>query len=257
MAIITLCCALLCSCSVSRRAADGSAAPVIGVSAAGQGQSKVGQAYIDAVVAAGGIPLIIPILTDSTAVAALLDKVDGVLLIGGEDIDPSFYGEDALPEMGEINAPRDTFDLMLCRMTRRAHKPLLAVCRGVQVLNVAFGGSLWQDIPSQIPSSEVCHKAPEGQTAFHDIDVAAGSVLASLIGAGTVKVNSFHHQAAKSIAKGFEVSAVAPDGVVEGMERFKGGDRILGVQFHPEKMFAEGDHSVQAVFEWLIKESQK
>ena len=253
IAIIALLGVLLIDCSAPRR----SVAPVIGVSAGGVGQSRVGQAYIDAVCAAGGVPVIIPILTDSLALAAILDKVDGVVMIGGEDVDPAFYGEAALPEMGEINAPRDTFDLMLARMTARSHKPLLGICRGMQLINVAFGGTLWQDIPSQVPLSQIRHKVGEDESPFHDIFVQADSRLARLTAAGGSRVNSYHHQAVKDVAKGFVVTATSPDGLPEAMERFSGGDRIIAVQFHPEKMYAAGDMRFQPLFEWLVKESRK
>ena len=255
-AVIVLC-VLLCGCSAPRRAATRRAAPVIGISAAGAGESRVGQNYIDAVCLSGGIPLIIPVLTDSLAVSALLDKVDGVLMIGGEDIDPSFYGEGALPALGEVNAPRDTFDLMLARMARRSRKPILGICRGLQVLNVAFGGTLWQDIPSQLPLSQVRHKAVDGETPYHKITVREGSALARLTGAGEARVNSFHHQSVKDVAPGFTVTATAADGVIEAMERFASGDRILAVQFHPEKMSAAGEMRYQPLFEWLVQESRK
>ena len=248
--------AVLCGCSAARQA-QSAPAPLIGISAAGTDASRVGQAYIDAVCAAGGVPVIIPIMTDSLAVAAVLEKVDGVLMIGGEDIDPDFYAETALPEMGEINARRDTFDLMLARMTVRCRKPLLGICRGLQAINVAFGGSLWQDIPSQILDSNICHRGNGSEKPVHDISVNEGSRLAAVTAPGIASVNSYHHQAAKDVAKGFVVTATSADGVVEAMERFEGGDRVLCVQFHPEKMLAEGDCRFLPIFEWLVAESRK
>ena len=248
--------AVLCGCSAARHA-QRATAPLIGISAAGTDASRVAQAYIDAVVVAGGVPVIIPIMTDSLAVAAILDKVDGVVMIGGEDIDPDFYGETALPEMGEINARRDTFDLMLARMTVRTRKPLLGICRGLQVINVAFGGSLWQDIPSQIPASTIRHKVNGSERPVHDIYVKKGSRLAELTAPGLTSVNSYHHQAAKDVAIGFEVTATSADGLVEAMERFSGRDRVLCVQFHPEKMYAEGDCRFLPLFDWLVAESSK
>ena len=247
---------MMCGCSATGKV-QGGRAPLIGISAAGTESSRVGKTYVDAVCAAGGVPVIIPILTDSLALTAILDKVDGVVMIGGEDIDPDFYGEAALPEMGEINAPRDTFDLMLARMTVRNHKPLLGICRGHQAINVAFGGTLWQDIPSQIPTSQIRHSVKEDENPFHDIFIVEGSELAKLTSAGFSRVNSYHHQAAKAVAPGFTVTATAPDGVVEAMERITDGDRIIGVQFHPEKMYAAGDSRFLPLFSWLIAESRK
>ena len=253
IAVIAIVCSLLCGCSVAKH----TKAPVIGISAAGVGQSRVGQDYIDAVCAAGGVPVIIPVLTDSLALAAILDKVDGVVMIGGEDVDPAFYGEAPLPEMGEINAPRDTFDLMLARMTARSHKPLLGICRGIQAINVAFGGTLWQDIPSQIPLSQIQHRSKNDENPFHDAYIKDGSKLAELTESGFTRINTYHHQAVKDVADGFVVTATAPDAVVEAMECFRNGYRIIGVQFHPEKMYATGDTRYQPLFEWLVAESRK
>ena len=254
--ISIMCCALLSGCGAAKHPAIKSA-PVIGVSAGGVGQSRVVDAYIDAVEAAGGIPVIIPIMTDKAALSAILDKVDGILMTGGEDIDPHFFGEEPIPELGEVNAPRDTFDVLLCQMTVAAKKPMLAICRGMQVLNVAFGGTLWQDIPSQLTASSVYHKAPEGETALHPIEVASGSVLAKILPPEAYETNSFHHQAVKDVAEGFVVNAVAADGVIEGIERFASGDRILAVQFHPEKSLAAGNRCFLPLFGWLVAESQK
>ena len=256
VALILISFALLGGCSALRYT-QGAQVPVIGISAAGVGQSRVGQDYIDAVCAAGGIPVIIPVMTDSLAIAAILDKVDGVLMIGGEDINPSFYAEEAIPQMGEINARRDTFDLMLARMTVRERKPLLGVCRGLQAINVAFGGSLWQDIPSQIQASQIRHKVDDESMPVHEIDIKDGSRLAALTAAGSTTVNTYHHQAAKDVAPGFVVSAVAPDGVIEAIEQISEERRILAVQFHPEKMFAAGDVRFLPVFVWLVEESRK
>ena len=250
-----MCCAMVAGCGAAKRT-TASSAPIIGVSAGGVGQSRVVDAYIDAVAEAGGVPVIIPIMTDRASLAAVLDKVDGVLVTGGEDIDPNFFGEEPIPELGEVNAPRDTFDVLLCQMTIEAKKPMLAICRGMQVLNVAFGGTLWQDIPSQKPSS-VCHRAQDGETAIHMIDVKAGTVLDRILPQEAHNTNSFHHQAVKDMAGGFVLNAVAEDGIIEGMERFDGGDRVLAVQFHPEKSLSAGDKSFLPLFRWLVDESKK
>lgn len=247
---------MMCGCCASRQA-HSNRAPIIGISAGGVGQSRVSHDYIDAVCAAGGIPVIIPILTDSLALAAILDKVDGVVMTGGEDVAPGFYGELPLPELGDVNAPRDTFDLLLTRMSAREGKPILGICRGVQVINVAFGGTLWQDIPSQIPESTIQHRSKNDEDPFHDVFIRKESRLATLTESGTTRINTFHHQAVKDVADGFVVTAMAPDSVVEAIECFEMGYRIIGVQFHPEKLFADGDTRFQPLFEWLVKESRK
>ena len=256
IAVAFFCCAIVCGCSVTGKVRS-SRAPIIGISAAGTESSYVGKAYIDAVSAAGGVPVIIPIITDSLALSAILNNVDGVLMTGGEDIDPDFYGETALPQMGDINATRDTFDLMLARMTVARHKPLMGICRGHQAINVAFGGSLWQDIPSQIPASQICHRTYNDINPFHDIYIQDKSLLSRITTSGLTRVNTFHHQAVKDIADSFSVTATAPDGVVEAIECICGGERIIGVQFHPEKMHQEGDDRFLPLFEWLVEESRK
>ena len=256
LAVIAVICALLFSCSVPRRTAQ-KAAPVIGITAGGVGQSRVGQAYIDAICAAGGVPLILPIITDAATISDMLSRVDGVLMIGGEDINPSYYGEAPIPGLGEVNASRDTYEDILIHLCFGAGLPLLGICRGEQVINVILGGTLWQDIPAQVPESEVCHKAPEGETAMHRISIAEGTVLASLVGAGEFKVDSFHHQAIKAVAPGFRVSAFSEDGLVEAIERVDDVARIVAVQFHPEKMLAAGDTTFLPLFNWLVAESQK
>ena len=256
IAVIAVICALLFGCSAPRRAAH-KAAPVIGITAGGVGQSRVGQAYIDAVCAAGGVPVILPIITDAAAISDMLRRVDGVLMIGGEDIDPKYYGEAPIPELGEVNAPRDTYEDILIHLCFEAGLPLLGICRGEQVINVILGGTLWQDIPSQVPQSKVCHKAPEGEAAMHKVTVAEGSVLASMVGSGDFNVNSFHHQAVKDVAPGFKVTAVSEDGLVEAIERVDDVTRIVAVQFHPEKMLADGDTTFLPLFKWLVAESQK
>ncbi|MBQ7253237.1 MAG: gamma-glutamyl-gamma-aminobutyrate hydrolase family protein [Bacteroidales bacterium] len=256
LSVILLIVFTMCGCSAPRQA-HGSRAPLIGISAAGGDVSRVDKAYIEAVCAAGGVPVIIPIITDSLALVTILDKVDGVVMTGGEDIDPGFYGECPLPGIGTINARRDTFDLMLARMTARSRKPILGICRGIQVINVAFGGSLWQDIPSQIPQSPVQHRSKNDENPFHNVYIKEGSRLAALTQTGSTRINTFHHQAVKDVAEGFMVTAMAPDSVVEAIECFEMGYRIIGIQFHPEKMYATGDLRFQPLFEWLVKESRK
>ena len=247
---------MVAGCGAAKRTADTSA-PIIGVSAGGVGQSRVVDAYIDAVKKAGGVPVIIPIITDRATLAAVLDKVDGVMVTGGEDIDPHYFGEEPIPELGEVNAPRDVFDLLLCQMAYEAKKPILAICRGMQVMNVAFGGSLWQDIPSQLPGSALVHRGDDGETPTHKLVFAPASHIELIVGEGVHKVNSFHHQAVKQVAAGFTVTSKTEDGIIESFERFDKGDRIIGVQFHPEKMLAEGDKSFLPLFKWLVDESKK
>ena len=161
-----------------------------------------------------------------------LDGCDGVLLTGGADVDPGEYGEAQHPTV-ELDLARDDYELALTKLAIARDLPLLAICRGVQVLNVAAGGTLIQDLPSQSPS-HVQHSITEPTSAIaHDVTIAPGTCLSMLLGKPAMAVNSRHHQAVKEAAKGFVVSAVSPDGVVEAIER-PASKFCVGVQWHPE-----------------------
>ncbi|MEW5865692.1 MAG: gamma-glutamyl-gamma-aminobutyrate hydrolase family protein [Bacillota bacterium] len=190
--------------------------------------------YVHAVGAAGGDPVILP-PSDAQAASNLANTLDGILLSGGVDIDPRHFGEDPHPRLGSIDPERDDFELALVRAALQVGTPLLAICRGIQVLNVAAGGTLFQDIPSQM-SGAIKHRqdAPRHH-ASHRVTVERHSKLAGMVGAGEVLVNSFHHQAVRDLAPGFIVSARATDGVIEGIESTH-DLFVVGVQWHPESM---------------------
>ena len=191
----------------------------------------VGSEYAAAVYAAGAIPYVLPATTNAASIPALLDRVDMVLFCGGEDVAPSRYGETNHAKLGEVNLRRDAWEFALSDEAIRRRLPLLGVCRGCQFLNIRFGGTLWQDLPSEKAGAKV-HRIPN--EGLHGISVEADTFLAKLAGA-TSSVNSRHHQAVKNLARGFRISAVSPDGVVEAIE---GVDYpALGVQFHPETLF--------------------
>lgn len=232
------------------------AQPLIGISSTAKPNcASAPIAYIKAVRAAGGVPLVIPITSDSLQLSAVLDRIDGLVLTGGEDINPANYGQKAHHNLGELAPKRDTFDLLLIKMATRRNVPILGVCRGHQALNVAFGGTLYQDIPNQIPASTLTHRqtAPDTEPA-HEIMIDEKSLLYGLIGSKKVNVNSLHHQSVRDIAPVFVVVARASDGVVEAMEhRF--GKPIMGVQFHPEAFVASGDTKFIGVFRWLVNEA--
>jgi putative glutamine amidotransferase len=172
--------------------------------------------------------------------ASALEGVDGLVLPGGSDVHPARYGEPAHPSVSLAGDERDAFEIALATHAVEHDVPLLAICRGMQVLNVAAGGSLIQDVPSDVPHA--CHHdVPDPRDAVaHPVTVAPDSRLAAILGtAGDVPVNSRHHQAVKRIAPGFRISAQAPDGVVEAVER---DDRrfCIGVQWHPENFWSSG-----------------
>ena len=226
-------------------------APVIGISAGwDRGRVDVSDAYAISVRAAGGVPVVLPpVLSFHEAVEAL-SHVDALILTGGEDVDPSRYGEDILNETVEVNYRRDTSDFLLARAALTAGLPILGICRGEQLLNVVLGGSLYQDIPSQVGSA-IRHRQsePDGM-GTHMIYLEQGSRLREILGCDSLMVNSFHHQAVKEPGIGVVVVARSADGVVEAWES-EGG--IVCVQFHPELLYARGgDATVLPIFEDLV-----
>ncbi len=235
-------------------AAEEQRMPVVGVSAkASGGGGATNMTYINAVRRAGGVPLIIPMTSDSMQIAAVLNVVDAVIAVGGEDFDPQLFGEQPVRALGEVAPERDLYDLMLIRMSVRSGKPFIGICRGEQGLNVAMGGTLYQDIPSQKRDSFVKHNqnAP-GTYGTHRITIDPESILCKMLGGKTsINVNSFHHQAVKDIAPGFKVVATSDDGVVEAIEMI-GNNKVLGVQFHPEIFAAAGNDEFLGIFRYLI-----
>lgn len=190
--------------------------------------------YTHALELAGAAPVLIPLGLGEETVQAILARVDGLLLAGGVDVHPSEYGEGVEPFCGDIMRERDIVELPLIRSALAQDKPLLGICRGIQMLNVAAGGSLYQDIPAQLPDA-LHHSHRPGDPynrRVHSIDVEPDSMLAHALGTTRAEVNSLHHQSVKDIAPGLRVVARAPDGVIEAIEANKGF--ALGVQFHPE-----------------------
>ncbi len=196
--------------------------------------------YTEAIEAAGGVPLIIP--PQAGNIDEILSVVDGLLLSGGGDIDPDRYGDDARHEKTYgVHPGRDELELALAREAVERDIPLLCICRGIQVLNVALGGTLIQDVPDQY-STEIQHAQQNAgirkEDPGHTVAVTPGSLLERTYEASTIDVNSFHHQALKDIAPGLSIDAVAPDEIVESVST-AGCRWILGVQWHPEMMFRE------------------
>jgi putative glutamine amidotransferase len=211
------------------------------------------QTYLQAVARAGAAPLLIPSLVDGDQLRAIYDSLDGLLLPGGEDVDPNRYGESRLEACGPSSPERDATELTLARWAMDEGKPLLAICRGIQVLNVVLGGSLYQDIEIQLPDAGK-HDWYPGQPRDlrpHPVDIVPGTRLARIVGNVTsLAVNSLHHQALKALAPGLRISARAPDGVVEAVEA-PDHPFALAVQWHPEEL-AKGDARAQALFDALV-----
>jgi putative glutamine amidotransferase len=196
---------------------------------------RTNAAYVRALEAAGLVPVILPPLAAAHADRAL-DAVAGLVLTGGEDVAPYRYGETPHPALGSVNEERDAWELALVANARKRQLPTLAICRGIQVLNVALGGTLIQDIPSQC-SAALPHAPTDGRRArVHDVFIESGSRLAEVVGTATLTVNSSHHQSIGRPADGLRITARAPDGIVEGAEWDGKGWWALGVQWHPEEL---------------------
>jgi putative glutamine amidotransferase len=214
--------------------------PIVAVTATTKSVNKqekvqVNTAYTDAIRAAGLIPLIVPPV-EAEDVPAVLDAVQGLVLTGGEDIDPSFFGAARHPATGAANDLRDRCELALAREAAARRMPTLAICRGVQVLNVALGGSLVQDIPSEVTTT-IQHDAESARgERVHPVEISQGSRLASIVSASRIATNSFHHQSVEKLAPGLATIARSPDGVVEGVECTDRAWWAVGVQWHPEEL---------------------
>ncbi len=233
--------------------------PLIGITTAssidpnsGLLYSRAYQPIIRAVERAGGLPLLIPTGLSESTLRALYDRLDGVLLPGGPDIDPAYYGEEAHPTV-RIDAARDALEVPLVRWAAQDDLPLFGICRGHQVINVALGGSLIQDIPSQVPTTVLAHDIPDKQPrdrTTHDVAIQPDSRLATIMGTTKIGVNSLHHQAVERAAPGMVVTAVSPDGLVEATE-LPGRRFALSVQWHPEDLY-ENDETMLRLFKEFV-----
>jgi gamma-glutamyl-gamma-aminobutyrate hydrolase PuuD len=213
--------------------------------------------YLQAVRQAGGAPVVLIPETSEREIAARLDNVDGLLLTGGYDVDPGVYGETMLNDTVRVDAERDAFELPLARLAFERDVPLLAICRGCQVLNVALGGTLWQDIPAQLPSAGAHRQHAPMAAVTHAVRVAAGSMLACLLDRPegvTLQTNTAHHQAIRDAAHSLAVVGHAEDGVVEAVGA-EGRRFVLGVQWHPESL-AEAWPEHLRLFQGLVQASR-
>jgi putative glutamine amidotransferase len=214
-------------------------APFVAVTATteiirGKSRVRVNQAYTDAILRAGLIPVVAPPLPASRT-ADLLAGVAGLVLTGGEDVEPRRYGANPHPSV-DVHTSRDESELALFDLVRQRAIPTLAICRGIQLANVAMGGTLVQDISSERPNAIVHDSPSERFERVHGVRVEAGSRLAGALGAEQVATNSFHHQAIDRIGAGLRVTATTSDGVVEGVEAEDDAWWMLGVQWHPEEL---------------------
>jgi putative glutamine amidotransferase len=214
-------------------------------------QFMVGDAYVEAVLRAGGLPVLVPPVLSGSALEALFERLDGLLLTGGGDIDPARFGGEAHQRIYGIEPRRDTLEIELVRLAAGRDKPFMGICRGIQAVNVALGGSLYTDLADQLPKAlkhDYYPDIPRDHLA-HAVSIDPDSRLVDILGSQTCPVNSLHHQGLQRLASGLRAVAFAPDGLVEAVE-LNGHPFGLGVQWHPECLQADPAH--RALFKALV-----
>lgn len=226
--------------------------PIIGISCSNsESSSSVSKSYCNAVTRSGGVAVMIPVTTDSTTLREVLSYLDGIIMTGGGDIHPSYFGEKMVPECGTPDATRDKYDIHLIKMASQQCIPMLGICRGEQLINVAFGGTLFQDLPSQYPGDTLL----QHRNVNHLVITDPTSWIASITGVDSFESNTYHHQAVKDIAPGFKVTGWSIDRVIEVIENVEGYP-IWGLQFHPEKMMSRDNNApANRIFDFFIKKA--
>lgn len=232
--------------------------PIIGISTSlsSNGSSSVMNTYVQAVLKAGGTPVIIPVITQTKALSDIVNQLDGLIITGGADLNPLWYKEEPRKELGSLVPERDIYDLKLAKIALDKQIPTVGICRGLQLLNVAHGGSLYQDIPSQRPNHIKHNQDVEGSYGTHRAFIEKGSLLSTILEKDTVLVNSFHHQAIKDLAPIFKVVATAPDGIIEAVEAYPNYP-IIAFQWHPEILTKAGDPTMLKIFKFFIGQAEK
>ncbi|MDP4180767.1 MAG: gamma-glutamyl-gamma-aminobutyrate hydrolase family protein [Bacillota bacterium] len=230
--------------------------PIIGISPWFDYEKQltyIKRGYCEGINEAGGLGIILPMTTQEELIENLVQTCDGFLISGGPDVDPKYFNEINLPSNGEISPYRDILELHIARRAIELNKPILGICRGIQIINVAMGGSLYQDINSQLASNNLIKHSQMAPSWYptHKITIKEDSILFTLFKTTSLWVNSFHHQAIKELAPGFITSSISEDGIIESIEHKKHRFAI-GVQWHPELMW-EKDRIFLSLFEKLIK----
>ena len=203
--------------------------------------------YPEHIIAAGGVPMQLPFTADESVLERSLSCCQGFLLTGGQDVLPLLYGEQPVKGCGEVIAVRDAMEQYLLRYAQDTGTPVLGICRGLQMMHVFSGGTLWQDLPAQHPTGTMHHMCPPYDRAVHTVQITSGTLLHRILGCRTLGVNSYHHQGIKALGKAVQVCAVAEDGLIEALSL----DAIpfaLGVQWHPELRSDAASEKIFAAF---------
>lgn len=218
-------------------------------------RAGVNASYVRSVVLAGGVPVLLSPLMGPSYAARALDGADGLLLTGGEDLDPAWYGHEMSPLGNPPSRERDLFELALFAVARQRELPILGICRGIQLVNVALGGTLYQDLATERPGP-VDHNPPASRTTrSHEVRLKEGSRAAEALGGLSTRVNSFHHQAVRDLAPSLVASGWTEDGLVEVVESPADAPWLLAVQWHPEEMYAEVTAPERGLFRALVEQA--
>ena len=230
--------------------------PLIGISLGySPTKNSVNNTYVNSILMNGGVPYLIPVTDDVEVLRQVVAQLDGIVFTGGEDFAPAYFGEEEHEHLGEVNVNRDTYDLTLFKLASDRNIPTLGICRGLQLINVGMGGTLYQDLPSQKPS-DINHRQEEaGTVATHSVSVVEGSLMHQILGEKEIQVNTFHHQAIKKLAPGLKIVGWANDSVPEMIEAYP-NRQIIGTQFHPEIFTANGDKLLGKLFQFLIGKAE-
>ena len=229
--------------------------PLIGISLGySDKKNSVNNTYINSILKNGGVPYLIPVTDDVEVLRQIVAQLDGIVFTGGEDFAPAYYGKEEHEKLGEVNVTRDTYDLTLLKLATDRNIPTLGICRGLQLINVGMGGTLYQDLPAEKPSDINHRQEEEGTVPTHSVSVVEGSVMHNIFGKQEIQVNTFHHQAIDKLAPGLKIVGWSNDSVPELIEAYP-HRQILGTQFHPEIFTAAGDVLMGKLFKFLVNKA--
>lgn len=212
--------------------------------------NKINYTYIDAIKRVGGIPIILPIVNESDIIERYLGIVQGIILTGGGDAAPLLYGEEPIREVDSICYERDNMELKIIKRAYEIEIPIFGICRGIQMINIALGGTIYQDIYRQIPNSLGHNAGSSIEGGYHTIEIVKDSILFEIFKKERIQVNSEHHQSVRALGNNLRINATSLDGVIEGIESTN--DKfVLGVQFHPEAMIDKHEEILN-IFKYFV-----